>query len=108
MPFYDRWGTIPNERGRILTKHEGREVLTGNYVVGWIKRGPSGIIGTNKPDAIETAERFLEDLESGEVLQPRDTRAESIIELARMRKAELRFFCRVEDPGCDRIAARRR
>jgi len=92
VPFYDRWGTIPNERGRVLTKHEGREVLTGNYVVGWIKRGPSGIIGTNKPDAIETAERFLEDLESGEVLQPRDTRAESIIKLARMRKPNFISF----------------
>ena len=70
VPFYDRWGTIPNDQGRVLTKHEGRERLTGNYVVGWIKRGPSGIIGTNKPDAIESANCFLEDLAAGAVLQP--------------------------------------
>ena len=86
VPFYDRWGTIPNEHGRVLTKHEGKERLTGNYVVGWIKRGPSGIIGTNKPDAIESAERFLEDLKMGDVLQPRDTSADSILELVRTRK----------------------
>ena len=41
VPFYDRWGTIPNDRGRVLTRHEGRERLIGNYVVGWIKRGPT-------------------------------------------------------------------
>ena len=92
VPFYDRWGTIPNDQGRVLTKHEGRERLRGNYVVGWIKRGPSGIIGTNKPDAIETAERFLEDLQAGDTLQPRNTRAESIIELARMRKPNFISF----------------
>jgi ferredoxin--NADP+ reductase len=86
VPFYDRWGTIPNDHGRVLTKHEGRERLAGNYVVGWIKRGPSGIIGTNKPDAIESADCFLEDLETGDVLQPRDTRDESVLEMVRTRK----------------------
>lgn len=86
VPFYDRWGTIPNDRGRVLTRHEGRERLTGNYVVGWIKRGPSGIIGTNKPDAIESAERFLEDLEAGAALQPRDTSDEGVLEMVRRRK----------------------
>ena len=73
VPFYDRWGIIPNDRGRVLTRHEGRGRLPGNYVVGWIKRGPSGIIGTNKPDAIETADCFLEDLRRGDTLQPPDT-----------------------------------
>ncbi|MDE2855372.1 MAG: FAD-dependent oxidoreductase [Chloroflexota bacterium] len=92
VPFYDRWGTIPNDRGRVLTRHEGKERLTGNYVVGWIKRGPSGIIGTNKPDAIETAERFLEDLQTGDVLQPRDSREEAILELARSRKPSFISF----------------
>ena len=86
VPFYDRWGTIPNDQGRVLTKHEGRERLAGNYVVGWIKRGPSGIIGTNKPDAIESANCFLEDLALGDALQPRDTREESVMEMVRMRK----------------------
>jgi ferredoxin--NADP+ reductase len=56
VPFYDRWGTIPNEKGRILTEHETGEQVIGDYVAGWIKRGPSGIIGTNRPDSVETVE----------------------------------------------------
>jgi ferredoxin--NADP+ reductase len=53
VPFDERSGTIPNERGR---------VSPGVYVAGWIKRGPSGVIGTNKKDAAETVELLLEDL----------------------------------------------
>jgi len=53
VPFDERSGTIPNDRGR---------VAPGVYVAGWIKRGPSGVIGTNKKDAAETAELMLEDL----------------------------------------------
>ncbi len=92
VPFYERWGTIPNERGRVLTKHDGRERLPGNYVVGWIKRGPSGIIGTNKPDAIESANCFLEDLADESALQPRDTGAETVLEMVRARKPSFISF----------------
>jgi ferredoxin/flavodoxin---NADP+ reductase len=53
VPFDEETGTIPNDRGR---------VAPGVYVAGWIKRGPSGVIGTNKKDAAETAELLLEDL----------------------------------------------
>jgi ferredoxin/flavodoxin---NADP+ reductase len=53
VPFDGRSGTIPNDRGR---------VAPGVYVAGWIKRGPSGVIGTNKKDASETVEVLLEDL----------------------------------------------
>ena len=86
VPFYDRWGTIPNDQGRVLTRHEGGERLVGNYVVGWIKRGPSGVIGANKPDAIETAECFLQDLRELRVLEPVDTRSETIQALIQSRK----------------------
>jgi ferredoxin/flavodoxin---NADP+ reductase len=55
VPFDERSGTIPNERGR---------VSPGTYVAGWIKRGPSGVIGTNKKDAAETVELLLEDLQN--------------------------------------------
>jgi ferredoxin--NADP+ reductase len=47
VPFDEATGTIPNERGR---------VSPGVYVAGWIKRGPSGVIGTNKKDATETVD----------------------------------------------------
>lgn len=70
VPFYEPWGTIPNDRGRVLTQLEGGEQVIGNYVVGWIKRGPSGVIGTNKPCSVETATALLEDLEAGKVLTP--------------------------------------
>ncbi len=86
LPFYDRWGIIPNDSGRVLIQHGGKKTLTGNYVVGWIKRGPSGIIGTNKPDAVESVKCFLEDLRAGQVLQPRDTRAQSILRLVQARQ----------------------
>jgi ferredoxin--NADP+ reductase len=60
LPFDERRGIIPNERG--LVRDAERE-----YVVGWIKRGPTGIIGTNKKDARETVDRLLSDLASGEL-----------------------------------------
>ena len=60
VPFYDRWGTIPNQEGRITTEHGG-DVVLGLYTAGWIKRGPSGIIGTNRACAVETVEMLLED-----------------------------------------------
>ena len=53
VPFDESRGTIPNDRGR---------VAPGVYAAGWIKRGPSGVIGTNKKDATETVELLLEDL----------------------------------------------
>ncbi|MBI5667397.1 MAG: FAD-dependent oxidoreductase [Chloroflexi bacterium] len=69
VPFYDKWGIIPNDKGRVLTEMKGQQVI-GDYVVGWIKRGPSGIIGTNKPDSVETVEMLLEDLRAGKLISP--------------------------------------
>ena len=63
LPFDERRGIIPNEQGKVAgTDRE--------YVVGWIKRGPTGIIGTNKKDAAETVHRLLDDVDSG-ALRPR-------------------------------------
>ena len=61
VPFYDRWGIIPNEKGRVTAEHGGA-VVPGEYAVGWAKRGPTGVIGTNKPDAVETVKMMLEDV----------------------------------------------
>jgi len=72
VPFDERAGTIPNERGRV-TESKGGAVIPGLYAVGWIKRGPTGLIGTNKNDAKETVDLMLEDalkLEPGETLAP--------------------------------------
>ena len=61
VPFYDKWGIIPNDKGRVTATYKG-EVVPGEYVVGWAKRGPTGVIGTNKPDAAETVAAMLEDV----------------------------------------------
>jgi ferredoxin--NADP+ reductase len=68
VPFDERRGLIRNEGGRVLGP-EG-EPLAGEYAVGWIKRGPSGVIGTNKKDAADTVARVVEDAESGRLNEP--------------------------------------
>jgi ferredoxin--NADP+ reductase len=62
VPFDDARGVIPNEGGRVVS---GGEPVPGLYCAGWIKRGPSGVIGTNKKDATETVELLLEDARAG-------------------------------------------
>jgi ferredoxin--NADP+ reductase len=61
VPFDEKNGVIPNAQGRVL---ENGQPLSGLYVAGWIKRGPSGIIGTNKPDSFETVKALLADVPS--------------------------------------------
>jgi ferredoxin/flavodoxin---NADP+ reductase len=71
VPFDESLCVIPNERGRVLER-------TGEYAVGWIKRGPTGIIGTNQRDAQETVDTLLEDLDSGNLPTPTDADRESM------------------------------
>ncbi len=66
VPFHERWGIISNTEGRVC-EYETGEIVPGVYVVGWAKRGPTGIIGTNKPDSVATVQRMLADIPS---LQP--------------------------------------
>jgi ferredoxin--NADP+ reductase len=68
IPFDER-GVIPNEDGRVIDPGGGGH-LPGQYAVGWIKRGPTGVIGTNKKDAQETVDRLLEDVEAGRMPEP--------------------------------------
>jgi ferredoxin--NADP+ reductase len=64
VPFHQRWGTIPNEVGRVTNPETDRSI-PGEYVVGWAKRGPTGVIGTNKPDAIESVNSLMDDVAKG-------------------------------------------
>jgi ferredoxin/flavodoxin---NADP+ reductase len=66
LPFDPGNGTIPNESGRVMDP-DGGEQVPGHYAVGWIKRGPSGVIGTNKKDALDTVTALFEDLEAGRI-----------------------------------------
>ena len=68
VPYDERSGTIPNEGGRVVGE-EGQPV-PGLYCAGWIKRGPTGVIGTNKKDAAETVELLLDDARAGILAEP--------------------------------------
>lgn len=78
LPFDEIRGVIPNESGRVLNgidaprpDTEARSVtVPGAYVTGWIKRGPCGVIGSNKKCAAETVESLLEDVASGLLSTP--------------------------------------
>ncbi len=67
VPFEERRGVVPNADGRVL---DGDAPMAGLYVAGWIKRGPTGIIGTNKKDANATVESLLADLAADVLPEP--------------------------------------
>jgi ferredoxin--NADP+ reductase len=80
VPFDEKRGLILNEGGRVLDSHDGGHKV-GHYTAGWIKRGPSGVIGTNKKDALETVQHLLADVESGALLEPERPEPEAIEQL---------------------------
>ncbi len=85
VPYDTRTGTILNENGRVKNPATGA-LVNGEYVVGWAKRGPSGVIGTNRPDSIETAQRMLEDLpQLSPALEPDPTAIEALLEERKLR-----------------------
>ena len=84
VPFDARKGVIPNDKGRVIDPG-GEKPIPGLYVAGWIKRGPSGVIGTNKPDSSETVVSMLADVEQGVHWSPTepDARAAEALVFAR-------------------------
>jgi ferredoxin/flavodoxin---NADP+ reductase len=78
IPFDERRGVIRNEGGRV-TDPDGAH-LPGEYVSGWIKRGPSGVIGTNKKDSQDTVNKILVDVAEGRVNDPISDDIEALIE----------------------------
>jgi ferredoxin--NADP+ reductase len=97
VPFHEKWGIVPNEGGRV-TADDGQP-LPGVYVTGWIKRGPSGVIGTNKPCAAETVEAMVEDLRRGAVPSPEqpDPAASEALVLERQPQAiTFEEWCRLD------------
>jgi ferredoxin/flavodoxin---NADP+ reductase len=85
LPFEERRGVVPNDGGRVT---EDGEPIQGEYVVGWIKRGPTGIIGTNKKDAQETVDHLFEDVAEGRLLDPSEPERESLERLLSERKPD--------------------
>jgi ferredoxin--NADP+ reductase len=89
VPFHEAWGVILNEKGRVLAP-ETKQPLLGQYTAGWIKRGPSGVIGTNKPDALETVQGMLEDVAEGRVRTPEHPERDAVAALVAERQP--RYF----------------
>jgi ferredoxin--NADP+ reductase len=99
VPFDSDWNVILNEQGRVLDP-ETRRHIVGEYVGGWIKRGPSGVIGTNKADAVETVHCMLADLEAGIVLEPESPDPEAAERMIRERQPRAFSFedwCRIDE-----------
>jgi ferredoxin--NADP+ reductase len=99
LPFDERRGTILNRGGRVLESEGGPHKL-GHYASGWIKRGPSGVIGTNKKCAQETVDVLLEDVEARNVPQPPEPEPAAIEETLRERGVDFVSF-----PGWQAIDA---
>ena len=113
VPFDDKWGVVLNEKGRVLDP-DTRQPLAGEYTAGWIKRGPTGVIGTNKPDAAETVAAMLDDAAAGAALNPAEPDPDAAERLVRQRRPDyvayadwLRLdqleIARGESRGCPRV-----
>ena len=99
VPFDEKRGTILNRGGRVLDSPDGGHRL-GHYASGWIKRGPSGVIGTNKKCAQETVDALFEDVESGSLGEPDAPESATVEELLRERGVDFVSF-----PGWQAIDA---
>jgi ferredoxin/flavodoxin---NADP+ reductase len=69
LPFDESAAVVPNEGGRVVDSDSGRRV-PGAYVAGWIKRGPTGFIGTNKSCSIQTVQALAADFNNGKLTDP--------------------------------------
>lgn len=88
LPFDDASGTIPHDQGRVV---DGSERVRGLYCSGWIKRGATGVIGTNKTDASETVSSLIEDFREGALKDPSHD-ADALLALVRSRKPDMVDF----------------
>ena len=90
VPYDEASGVIPNRQGRVL---DGKgEPIAGMYSVGWIKRGPSGVIGSNKTDAKETVACMIEDATAGRCFAPMEPQRDAIRSLMSSRQPGIVTF----------------
>jgi ferredoxin/flavodoxin---NADP+ reductase len=96
IPFDPRRGVIPNRDGRIVD--ESGNSLAGLYATGWIKRGPSGIIGTNREDSVATVDAVLKDLHilSGDQDRPGSRAVMEFLDRARIRHVSFSDWSRID------------
>lgn len=87
LPFDESSATVPNDGGRVVDPGSGRPV-PGAYVAGWIKRGPTGFIGTNKSCSLQTVQALVADFNAGRLTDPAATPA-ALDELVRGRRPDV-------------------
>lgn len=104
VPFHEKWGVINNQQGRVFDADKG-EVVIGQYTAGWIKRGPSGVIGTNKPDSVETVNCMLEDLRNGQFNAPEQPDRDAALRFIQSRQPQ--FFSYEDWRKLDEIEIKR-
>jgi ferredoxin/flavodoxin---NADP+ reductase len=106
VPYDPAIGVIPNAKGRVLDANG--DPIAGMYAVGWIKRGPSGVIGTNKIDARETVACMVADAAAGRCFDPADPRPGAIAALIGARQPQVvayEHWRALDDIELDRGAA---
>lgn len=91
VPFHENWGIISNKDGRVHDMKQDK-IVEGEYVVGWIKRGPSGVIGTNKPDSQATVNMMLEDLKQNKYFNPCSSNREAMEKMLHEKKIKFVTF----------------
>jgi ferredoxin--NADP+ reductase len=87
LPFDDTAAVVPNDGGRVVDPQTGRPVR-GSYVAGWIKRGPTGFIGTNKSCAQQTVQNLVDDYNAGHLTDP-VAKPAALDKLVRSRRPEV-------------------
>jgi len=92
LPFDDKSGIIPNDFGQVIDSKNPKVVSNREYVSGWIKRGPSGVIGTNKQDAVETVHRMLEIFISEKMEPQKNSLMSDIVSLLKSRAVKFVSF----------------
>lgn len=98
LPFDEAAAVVPSDGGRVVDPESGRPV-PGAYVAGWIKRGPSGFIGTNKSCSLETVQALVTDFNDGKLIEPVPT-PDALAKLVHARRPDT-----VDSAGWDAIDA---
>jgi ferredoxin/flavodoxin---NADP+ reductase len=87
LPFDESAAVVPNDGGRVVEPDSG-EPVPGAYVAGWIKRGPTGFIGTNKSCSFQTVQALVADFNAGRLTDP-VARPEALAQLVRERQPDV-------------------
>jgi len=103
VPFNESWGVILNNEGRVIDP-DTKKPVSGLYTAGWIKRGPSGVIGTNKPDALETVNHMLDDLAAGNILDPVEPSADAAAQMVALAQPDYFTFADWENLDTQEVA----